>query len=149
MRSDANGDDRCGSQTHPASTLRAEPRHDPFAVRPWPEGSRAAGRSRSAAGEPAMGPPAGGPFIVSAIGTARLDGASELTRYYDDDHRMIQVIAAPGAGPEAVADVSLYAPWDSVVPGSAGEWNRWTGPRGLIGAPDYDADGIAFARFWG
>ncbi|RZI76435.1 MAG: DUF2491 family protein [Pseudomonas sp.] len=102
-----------------------------------------------AAGEPAMGAPVGGPFIVSAIGTARLDGASELTRYYDDDHRIIQVIAAPGSGPEAVADVSFYAPWDSVVPGSSGEWDRWTGPRGLIGAPQYDADGIAFSRFWG
>lgn len=102
-----------------------------------------------AAGEPAMAPPAGGPFIVSAIGTARLDGASELTRYYDDEHRMVQVIAAPGGGEESIVDVSLYAPWDSVVPGGAGEWARWTGPRGLIGAPQYDADGILFQRYWG
>ena len=102
-----------------------------------------------AAGEPAMGAPAGGPFIVGAIGTARLDGTSELTRYYDDDHRMLQVIAAPGGGDDTIADVSLYAPWDSVVPGGAGEWARWTGPRGLIGAPRYDADGIVFRRYWG
>jgi hypothetical protein len=102
-----------------------------------------------AAGEPAMAPPMGGPFIVSAVGTARLDGNSELTRYYDDDHRMLQVIAAPGGGPESVTDVSLYTPWDSVVPGGAGEWTRWTGPRGLIGAPTYDADGILFTRYWG
>jgi hypothetical protein len=100
-------------------------------------------------GEPAMGAPAGGPFIVSAVGTARLDGDSELTRYYDDDHRMLQVIAVPGGGPETVQDVSLYSSWDSVVPGGAGEWARWTGPRGLIGAPAYDADGILFTRFWG
>lgn len=101
------------------------------------------------AGQPAMGPPKGGAFIVSAIGTARLDGANELTRYYDDDHRMLQVIAPPGSGPEAIADVSLYAPWDSVVPGGAGEWARWTGTDGLVGAPTYDADGIMFARYWG
>jgi hypothetical protein len=102
-----------------------------------------------AAGEPAMGPPTGGPFIVSAVGTARLDGANELTRYYDDEHRILQVVAPPDGGRESVVDVSLYLPWDSVVPGGAGEWQRWTGPRGLIGAPAYDADGILFTRYWG
>ena len=102
-----------------------------------------------ASGEPAMGAPAGGDFIVTAIGVARLDGASELTRYYDDDHRMVQVIAAPGGGADTITDVSLYAPWDSVVPAGRAEWDRWTGPRGLIGAPSYDADGIVYARYWG
>lgn len=100
-------------------------------------------------GEPAMGPPVGGTFIVSAIGTARLDGNSELTRYYDDDQRMVQVLAAPGGGEDTIIDVSFYTPWDSVVPGGASEWARWTGPNGLIGAPEYDADGILFARYWG
>lgn len=100
-------------------------------------------------GEPAMGPPTGGNFIVTAIGSARMDGANELTRYYDDDHRMIQVIAAPGGGEDTIVDVSLYAPWDSVVPGGPSEWARWTGPGGLIGAPRYDADGILFERYWG
>lgn len=102
-----------------------------------------------ASGDPAMGAPLGGPFIVSAIGTARLDGNSELTRYYDDDQRMVQVMAAPGGGEDTIVDVSLYTPWDSVVPGGASEWARWTGPGGLIGAPQYDADGIVFTRYWG
>jgi hypothetical protein len=102
-----------------------------------------------AAGEPAMGAPTGSSFIVSAIGTALLDGNSELTRYYDDDQRMIQVMAAPGGGEDTIVDVSLYAPWDSVVPAGPSEWARWTGPRGLIGAPKYDADGIVFDRYWG
>ncbi len=102
-----------------------------------------------AAGTPAMDPPASGPFIVAAVGTARLDGGSELTRYYDDDSRMLQVIAPPGGGPETIVDVSLYAPWDSVVPAGAGEWARWTGPGGFIGAQEYDADGILFGRYWG
>lgn len=102
-----------------------------------------------ASGDPAMGAPAGGAFIVSAIGTARLDGNSELTRYYDDDHRIVQVLAAPGGGEDTIIDVSLYAPWDSVVPGGKSEWARWTGPGGLIGATQYDADGVVFQRYWG
>jgi hypothetical protein len=102
-----------------------------------------------ASGEPAMGAPTGGSFIVSAIGTALLDGNSELTRYYDDDQRMIQVMATPGGREDTIVDVSLYAPWDSVVPAGASEWARWTGPRGLIGAPTYDADGLLFTRYWG
>ena len=102
-----------------------------------------------AAGDPAMPPPEGGAFVVAAIGTAQLDGGTELTRYYDDYNRILQVLAAPGGGPETISDVSLYAAWDSVVPGGQGEWARWIGPRGLIGAPEYDADGILFTRFWG
>lgn len=102
-----------------------------------------------AASEPAMGAPTGGNFIVSAVGTAMLDGVNELTRYYDDEERMIQVMAAPGGGEDTIVDVSFYAPWDSVVPGGPSEWSRWTGPRGLIGAPQYDADGIVFTRYWG
>jgi len=101
-----------------------------------------------ASGEPAMAAPLGGSFIVSAVGTARLDGNNQLTRYYDDEHRMVQVMAAPDGGRETIVDVSLYTPWDSVVPAGAHEWARWTGPHGLIGAPDYDADGIVFVRFW-
>lgn len=101
------------------------------------------------AGEPAMGPPTGGNFIVCAVGVARLDATNELTRYYDDDHRMVQVIAAPGGGRDTITDISLYAPWDSVVPAGRGEWDRWTGTNGLIGAPTYSADGIMFTRFWG
>jgi len=101
------------------------------------------------AGAPAIAVPPGGPFIVAAVGTAKLDATSELTRYYDDDNRILQVIAAPGGGPDTIVDVSLYTPWDSVVPGGSGEWQRWTGPRGLIGAPEYDADGIVYQRYWG
>ena len=44
-------------------------------------------------GEPAMGQPEAGTFIVSAIGTASLGPVSTLTRYYDDDHRMLQVLS--------------------------------------------------------
>lgn len=102
-----------------------------------------------AAGDPAMGTPEGGNFVVAAVGTARLDGNSQLTRYYDDEDRIIQVIAPPGGDRESVQDVSLYRPWDSVVPAGRSEWERWIGRGGLVGAPQYDADGILFDRYWG
>lgn len=99
--------------------------------------------------EPAMGPPDGGPFVVAAHGKAAMDADTELHRYYDARHRMLQVLAAPGGDEADVMDVSLYLPWDSVAPMGRAEWDRWTGPDGLIGAPDYDADGIHFDRYWG
>lgn len=99
--------------------------------------------------EPAMGLPQGGTFIVAAWGEAKLDADTVLTRYYDEDDRILQVLAAPGTGEEGVEDVSLYAPWDSVSPVGREAWNEWTGPDGLIGQPGYDADGIHFERFWG
>ena len=99
--------------------------------------------------EPAMGPPEGGAFVVAAHGVAPLDADTELHRYYDDAHRMVQVLVPPGGGEADVLDVSLYAPWDSVAPAGRAEWSRWTGPNGLIGAPDYDADGLLFRRYWG
>ncbi|MEL6621582.1 MAG: DUF2491 family protein [Pseudomonadota bacterium] len=101
------------------------------------------------AGEPAMEPPAGGTIIVAAIGKARLDGDTELTRYYDNEDQILQVMAAPGGGLETINDVSLYRPWDSVTPMTSAEWARWSGPDGRIGQPTYDADGILFDRYWG
>jgi len=100
-------------------------------------------------GQPAMGAPLGGPFLVAAVGTAELDADNRLTRYYDDDNRMLQVIAPPGKEAERAVDVSLYAPWDSVVPAGRADWEAWTGASGLIGAASYNADGIEFARYWG
>lgn len=99
--------------------------------------------------EPAMGAPEGGAFVVAAFGEAPLDADTVLYRYYDDDHRMLQVLAPPGGGEADIQDVSLYRPWDSVAPMGRAEWDRWTGPQGHIGAPRYDADGIVFQRYWG
>ena len=100
-------------------------------------------------GEPAMPLPHTGPFLVAAYGQVQLDATSVLSRYYDEDHRMIQVMSTSGQPGAAVDDVSFYHPWDSVVPSGAQAWSRWTGPTGLIGQFDYDADGIHFQRFWG
>lgn len=100
-------------------------------------------------GTPALEPPEGGVMSIVAIGRAKLDHDAELTRYYDNDDRILQVIGSPGGGLETVNDVSLYRPWDSVVPMTDAEWQRWTGPNGMIGQPTYDADGILFDRYWG
>lgn len=102
-----------------------------------------------ASGDPAMPPPTGETMIVAAVGHARLDGDTILTRYYDNEDQILQVLSAPGGGAETISDVSLYRPWDSVTPMSQSEWDRWTGSNGLIGQPDYNADGIMFARYWG
>ena len=98
-------------------------------------------------GQPAMGAPVGGAFLVAAVGTAQLDADNHLTRYYDEENRMLQVVAPPGDG--RAVDLSLYAPWDSVVPAARGDWAAWTGPAGRIGASTYDADGLMFDRYWG
>jgi len=100
-------------------------------------------------GDPSMALPRSGALIVAAYGEVRLDAATVLSRYYDDQHRMIQVLSASGRPDDAVQDISFYQPWDSVVPSGPGEWQRWTGRNGLLGQPRYDADGILFERFWG
>lgn len=100
-------------------------------------------------GHPSMPLPLSGPMIVSAYGQVRLDAATTLSRYYDDQHHMLQVLTASGKFGDQVQDVSYYQPWDSVVPAGPGEWDRWRGRNGLLGQPSYDADGILFQRFWG
>lgn len=98
---------------------------------------------------PGMPVPEGGMMIVIAYGEARLDATTILSRYYDDRDTILQVMSAGGRPGDEVFDVSLYRPWDSVVPVNAAEWAEWRGPTGLIGQPRYDADGIVFDRFWG
>ena len=100
-------------------------------------------------GESSMALPRSGALIVAAYGQVRLDAATTLSRYYDDQHNMVQVISASGQPGDAVQDVTYYQPWDSVVPAGPGEWARWKGQNGLLGQPHYDADGILFQRFWG
>ncbi|MEB2847966.1 DUF2491 family protein [Rhizobiales bacterium RZME27] len=99
-------------------------------------------------GEPAMALPKSGPFIIAAYGEVELDASTILSRYYDEDHRLIQVISTTGKPGDPIDDISFYHPWDSVVPAGPGDWNRWTGPDGIIGQPRYDADGVVYHRFW-
>ncbi len=97
----------------------------------------------------AMPVPDGGTMIVAAYGEARLDATTVLSRYYDRDDAILQVMSATGRPGDDAFDVSLYQPWDSVVPANAREWDAWRGPQGRVGGPTFDADGILFNRFWG
>ncbi|KQQ86931.1 DUF2491 family protein [Aureimonas sp. Leaf324] len=106
-------------------------------------------QAMTAGAQPAMPLPAGGVMLVAAYGEARLDPQTVLSRYYADDNTMLQVLSTSAAPGDELLDVSLYQPWDSVVPAGAADWARWRGPSGLIGQPRYDADGIVFERFWG
>lgn len=98
---------------------------------------------------PAMPLPKSGPFIIAAYGQVMLDASTVLSRYYDENHSLVQIMSASGRAGDAIYDASFYHPWDSVVPVGHGEWERWTGPHGLIGQASYDADGILYNRFWG
>ncbi|WP_425365021.1 DUF2491 family protein [Fulvimarina endophytica] len=100
-------------------------------------------------GTPGMRLPEGGTFICAAFGEARLDADTMLSRYYDEEDRMLQVLSRSGRFGDAIDDLSIYHPWDSVVPAGSGEWERWTGRDGLVGQSRYDADGILFERYWG
>lgn len=102
-----------------------------------------------AGAETAMPVPPGGMLIVAAYGEARLDAGMILSRYYDADNTILQVLSASAAPGDDLLDVSLYRPWDSVVPAGPADWARWRGSSGLIGQPRYDADGLLFDRFWG
>jgi len=99
--------------------------------------------------EPSMQLPDVSTFVIAGIGQSMLDADMQLTRYYDDEDRMIQVMGAPACGPEDIVDTTLFLPWDSVVPASRADWTRWTGPEGCLGLPTYDAEGTLFQRFWG
>lgn len=103
----------------------------------------------TAAASPSMPLPDLSTMIVAAFGEARLDATTVLSRYYDDNNAILQVMSATGKGGEEITDVTIYQAWDSVVPAGSSEWARWTGARGLIGQSRYDADGIVFSRFWG
>lgn len=106
-------------------------------------------QAETAGASPAMPVPAGGMMLVAAYGEARLDATTVLSRYYGDDDTILQVLSPSGLPGEEIFDVSLYRPWDSVVPATTQEWAHWRGAGGVIGQPRYDADGILYDRFWG
>ena len=87
--------------------------------------------------------------VVIAHGVAELDAESTIHRYYDEAGTMVQVLCAGGVGDEAIREITVYHPWDEVVPTTAAEWASWDGPGGKIGAALFEADGFRFERVWG
>ncbi len=88
-------------------------------------------------------------LVISAHGTASLDGDGAIHRYYDDAGAMLQVLCVGGTGDEHVREVTIYHPWDEVVPQGDAEWRTWAGEGGRIGQATFEADGFLFHRVWG
>lgn len=88
-------------------------------------------------------------LVITAHGVAELDSSSTLHRYYDEAGTMLQVLCAGGVGDESVREITVYHPWDEVVPTSAAEWAGWDGPGGRMGSSVFEADGFRFERVWG
>lgn len=83
-------------------------------------------------------------FIITGHGTVE-DGL--VHRFYDDGHRMLQVVC--GEGSMEPREVTLYQAWDEVQPVTEAEWNDWEGARGKMRRATYDAEGTVFERVWG
>lgn len=96
----------------------------------------------------AMRPPAE-TLVISGHGVAALDVSAVIHRYYDDDNTILQVLCSDGTGDESIREITLFHPWDVVVPSSPAEWAAWDGPNGRIGAAVFEADGFRFGRVWG
>lgn len=88
-------------------------------------------------------------LVVTGYGLATLDGGGAIHRFYDDDGAMLQILCLDGISDDCVREVTLYHPWDEVVPTDAREWAAWDGPEGRIGRSLFEADGFRFERVWG
>jgi hypothetical protein len=88
-------------------------------------------------------------IVIAAHGVATLDASGLLHRFYGDDNAMLQVLCSGGTGDDCIQEITLYHPWDEVVPTTAAEWAAWDGPTGKIGAAVFEADGFRFERVWG
>lgn len=88
-------------------------------------------------------------LVVTAHGTAAMDGDGVLHRFYDDANTMLQVLCVGGVTDDCIREITLYVPWDEVVPASPAEWARWDGQGSAIGAAVFEADGFRFDRVWG
>lgn len=89
-------------------------------------------------------PPSKETFVITGHGTVE-DGL--VHRFYDDDHRMLQVVCEEGS--MEPREVMLYQAWDDVQPVTDAEWNAWEGPHGKMRRATYDAEGTVFERVWG
>ena len=90
-----------------------------------------------------------GTLVVSAHGVASLDADGVLHRFYDDAGSMLQVLCVGGISDDCIREITLYVPWDEVVPTTPAEWARWDGQGAAIGAAVFAADGFSFDRVWG
>ena len=88
-------------------------------------------------------------LVITGHGMVDLGGGSNLHRFYDDHHTMLQFLCEFGTEDSAIREIMLFRPWDSVSPTSESEWRVWDGPGAKIGSTSFSADGHAFSRVWG
>ncbi len=88
-------------------------------------------------------------ILIVAQGFVDLGDDTYVHRYYAENHTMIQILTVNGVEDQHVEEITLYVPYESIYPGSKGEWAQWTAKGGKIGAPTYRlADGTEYERIW-
>ncbi len=88
-------------------------------------------------------------ILIVAQGFVDLGDDTYVHRYYGADDTMIQILTVNGVEDQHVEEITLYVPYKSIYPGSAGEWAQWTAKGGKIGAPTYRFDdGTEYERIW-
>ena len=84
-------------------------------------------------------------LVITAQGFVPLDGGGFVHRFYTDDHLMFQAVSDDREGRE-VADVTVFAPWESLYPGGAADRAAW---KRRMSAPAFAAPGLPeFRRLW-
>jgi hypothetical protein len=82
---------------------------------------------------------------IVAQGLITLVDGGFVHRFYTDDDVMFQAVSSDAAGQE-VTDVTLFAPWRSIYPGSPGERPAW---RERLMARTFTDEGLPeYRRFW-
>jgi hypothetical protein len=82
---------------------------------------------------------------IVAQGLVKLDDGGFVHRFYTDDDVMFQAVSSDAAGQD-VTDVTLFAPWRSIYPGSSAERPAW---RERLMARTFTDEGLPeYRRFW-
>jgi hypothetical protein len=82
---------------------------------------------------------------IVAQGLVKLDDGGFVHRFYTDDDVMFQAVSSDAAGQD-VTDVTLFAPWRSIYPGSSDERPAW---RERLMARTFTDEGLPeYRRFW-
>ena len=88
-------------------------------------------------------------ILIVAQGFVDLGDDSYVHRFYAGDDSMIQVMTVNGTEDQHVQEITLYMPFKSYYPNSAGEWAQWTERGGRLGAAHYQLDdGTQYERIW-
>ncbi len=88
-------------------------------------------------------------ILIVAQGFVDLGDDTYVHRYYSTNDTMIQILSVNGVEDQHVEEITLYVPYESIYPGSEGEWALWTAKGGKMGAPTFRFDdGTQYERIW-